>query len=353
MRRSLVTLMVVLLGTQADAQSTPQPPRDEALRSIARDPGDPRAQLETAGQPARPDRQPGPGGLLFFISRGLPKAELAAAIAAAREDRSITLVVRGLMPGETFQDALRAWSRILGREQDPPALVIDPTLFRRYAVTSVPTLLDTATGRPPSPAAPALPGGFFTDPTGSFPIAEPDMGELMRERAAHLDLAAKGQAALARFWRHVAAAPLPPATSTRTHRYRPFVQTANDLRDAQGTLIVPAGALINPLEQVPLTSTILVIDAQSPAEIAWARDQAGQGPNLIILIANPDRSGGWGAWQRLQDELGQPVFLLDRNLALRLGVQVTPSRIEADGQDLVITEASLPARFDTTRSSAP
>ncbi len=144
-----------------------------------------------------------------------------------------------------------------------------------------------------------------------------------------------------------------PATVTRTRHHRPFVRTANELRDAQGKLIVPAGFLINPLEQVPLTSTILVIDAQSPAEIAWARDQAGQGLYPIILIANPDRSGGWGAWQRLQDELGQPVFLLDRNLALRLGVQVTPSRIEAHGLDLVITETCLAARLATTGRAAP
>ena len=356
MRPSLVTLLaVVLSGTQADAQEAPQPPRGDRLGRSARDFGDPRAQLEAAGQPGLSDRQPGPGGLLLFVSRGLPAGELAAAIAAARADRSITLVVRGLMPGETFQDTLGAWSRILGRQQVPPALVIDPTLYRRYAVTSVPILLDAATGRPPRafPAAPVLPGGFFSDPAGTFPIAEPDLGNVLRGLAAHLDLPARGKAALARFWQQVAATSLPPATSTRTRRHRPFAQTANDLRDAQGGLILPAGTLINPLEQVPLTSTILVIDGQSPTEIAWARDQAGQGRHPIILIANPDRSGGWDAWQRLQEELGQPVFLLERTLALRLGVQVTPSRIEAHGLDLVITEMSLAARLATTGRATP
>ena len=121
-----------------------------------------------------------------------------------------------------------------------------------------------------------------------------------------------------------------------------MARTSTDLRDHTGRLLLPARSELNPLEQLPLTARILVIDGQDPHELAWAKTQRAANRATIHLVANPDREGSWDAWQRLQQQLDAPPFLLDRHLADRLGVRATPSLIEADGAELVVHEIALP-----------
>ena len=283
----------------------------------------------------------------------MPHAELVAALDAAAADPRLTLVLRGLLPGESLNDAMQALARLIGRRDPPPAIVIDPTLYRRHQVTVVPTLLDPATGQPERRgahhrgprAAQDVPGFAAT----TWSIAEPDLAEVLRARAATLDVPARAQAAMARFWRQVPALTLPPASTSRSRSFTPAVRTGSALRDDQGQLLLRAGTVLNPLATLPLTSRILVFDAQDPAEIAWAKTQRAAGRATIHLAVNPDRAGGWAAWQALQDQLGGPVFLLDAKLQGRLGVQVTPSLIEAQGPELVVTETALSRQHMETR----
>ena len=257
----------------------------------------------------------------------MPRPELVAAIAAARADPTLTLVVRGVLPGETLADAMAAWAALLGRTATPPALLIDPRLFRRYAVAAVPTLVDAGSGA-------QLRGAVSTSRLAqerqqqagrdlgrigpTWPIAEPDLAAVMRKAAERLDLPGRAAAALARFWRQVPAVALPPATTSSVRRIRPMARTSTDLRDHAAGLLLPARSELNPLEQVPLTARILVIDAQDPRELAWAKAQRAANRATIHLVANPDRAGGWPAWQALQNGLAAPAFLLDRHLAERL-----------------------------------
>ena len=116
MTRILVTLLpATLLAQQVMAGSTSMfPPTDEDMRAIAPIACKRRAAFKAALQPPRPATARDRGGLLF-VSRGMPGAELVAAIAAARADASLTLVVRGVLPGETLADAMAAWTALLGR----------------------------------------------------------------------------------------------------------------------------------------------------------------------------------------------------------------------------------------------
>lgn len=355
MSRTLVTLLATaLLAQTAVAGSTSMiPPTDQDMRAIARAAGEHRVPFEAAPQPPRPAAAPARGGLLF-VSRGMPKGELTAAIAAAASDPTLRLIVRGVLPGETLADALRAWAALIGRRETPPAIIIDPTLFRRHDIQAVPTLIDAVTGQevrrgldPEHLAAPGQDGsGHVLGSIGpTWPIAEPDLAQLMRERAEQLDLPGRAQAALARFWRQAPAVTLPPARTDRVRRVRPLARTTTDLVDHQGRVLLITGSELNPLEHVPLTARILVIDGQDPHELAWARAQRATNRATMHLITNPNRDGSWAAWQAVQDDLDAPAFLLDRHLADRLHVEATPSLIEAHGTELVITETAL-SRLD-------
>ena len=348
---TLVTLSAaVLLMTVPAASKTGIPPVDQALRAVVRV-GEPRAQLQAAPLPPRPATASSRGGLFLFVSRGMPAAELQAVLAEAAADPALTLVLRGLLPGERLDAALPAIARLITRHDPAPAILIDPGLYRRHEVIAVPTLLDPATGhrlqgaisRPALEQARRLADGTDLGRTGPiWPIAEPDLAEVLKARAASLDLPARAEAAMARFWRQVPAVTLPPAQSSTTRRFRPEARTSSDLRDHNGKLLLPGGSLLNPLQTLPLTARILVLDAQDPAELTWARTQRHPHRTTIHLLTNPDREGGWGAWQALQRQLDAPPFLLNRHLADRLRVRATPSLIEADGAELVVHEIALP-----------
>ena len=340
----------VLLMTVPAASTTGMPPGGEALRTVVRA-GEPRAQLQAAPLPPRPAAPSSRGGLLLFVSRGMPAAELQAALAEAAADPSLTLILRGLLPGERLDAALPAIARLITRHDPPPAILIDPGHYRRHEVTAVPTLLDPTTGhrlqgaiaRPALEQARRHAEGTDLGRIGpTWEIAEPDLVEVLQARAADLDLPARAEAAMARFWRQVPAVTLPPAQTTTTRRFRPEARTRSDLNDNRGRRLLPAGSRLNPLQSLPLTARILVLDAQDPAELAWASTQRDPSRATIHLLTNPDREAGWDAWQALQQQLGDPPFLLDRHLAERLRVRATPSLIEAEGMELVVREIALP-----------
>ena len=183
----VMLLAALLVATSASAQSTPdRSTADEDLHAIVRNAGERRTPFTAAPQPPHQAASSSSGGRFLFVSRGLPHAELLAALDAAAADPRLTLVLRGLLPGETLNDAMQALARLIGRRDPPPAIVIDPTLYRRHQVTVVPTLLDPATGHRIEGAINAedlahadVPGFAAT----TWGIAEPDLVDLLQARA--------------------------------------------------------------------------------------------------------------------------------------------------------------------------
>ena len=350
MTRTLVTLLAgTLLAQQALAAGTSMiPPTDEDLRAIPRIAGERRAPFEAARSPlARLQRATGAAS--FFVSRGMPRPELVAAIAAARADPQPH-------PGRARRPARRdpgrrhgAWAALLGRTATPPALLIDPRLFRRYAVApcrpwSTPQRRAAARHRQPEPAGAGAPAAGRPRSRADRPHLANRRARsclVLRSRAERLDLPAvprppsPGSGARCR--------PSPcrrprPAACAASARWRGPARHSG----TTGRLLLPARSELNPLEQVPLTARILVIDAQDPRELAWAKTQRAANRATIHLVANPDRAGGWPAWQTLQNGLEAPAFLLDRHLAGPAGVRATPSLIEADGAGARRHEIALP-----------
>ena len=208
-------LAALLVAMSASAQGTPDGSMaDEGLHAIVRHAGERRTPFTAAPPPAHPAAELSSGGRFLFISRGMPHAELLAAVDVAAADPRLTLVLRGLLPGESLNEAMQALARLVGRRDPPPSIVIDPTLYRRHQVTVVPTLLDPASGRRREGAINAddfaredVPGFAAT----TWGITEPDLADVLQARAAALDLPARARAAMARFWRQVPALTLPRA----------------------------------------------------------------------------------------------------------------------------------------------
>lgn len=289
---------------------------------------------------------------LVFISGTMPGAAMREALQLASDERDVALVVRGLPPGGSLKAYARAVAALARRYDPVPAILIDPEAFRRHAISSVPTILDTATGRkaPGSLDPGQLERRTATsgEPVGpTWPIAEPDVAEVLQTRAASLDLDARARSSVERYWQRASILELPPAARGTARLVDVSVTTVNDLIDHQGQIVAAAGTRLNPLDHLPFTAKLVVLDARSMAQRRWARRQHEADRTTVFLVAGFDRASGWGGWKALGDELGAPAYLLTPAVAARLGIEATPSMITGRGRDLLLVEIAEDALGET------
>ena len=164
-------------------------------------------------------------------------------------------------------------------------------------------------------------------------VIESDLVDELRQRAVSVDL---GQlhSAQARYQPanlHV----LPRATKDTTTVVDLTHTLEQDLVDAQGTILYPAGFTFNPLRHVSLTGALVVIDGSDPEQVAWFQGSPYVKNHRALLLL----SGGLAA--PLRDELARPVAYLTEDIALRLQVRAVPSVVIEQENQLVIREVSL------------
>jgi conjugal transfer pilus assembly protein TraW len=298
---------------------------------------------------SRPLAMPHERQLILFVSASLGDEALKRAFRAASGDPEITIVFRGVLPGETLTRVVRRLGELLEGIEPKPNVAIHPKSFRDHRVSLVPTIVEQASGR--TIRGTLLAETFRKRADGATDldlgvvgpvrdIAEPDLVALIKAEIAQADIEADAMEAVSSYWRRVSFIELPKASKHRVRRLDPTVTTENELRVHEGRLLAPAGVAINPLERLPFASRLLVFDGTDPDELAWAKEHVHPERKTILITAKIDREVGWPAWKRLHDDLGQPVYLLPAKLAERLAIEATPTLIEAspDGQALLITE---------------
>ena len=164
-------------------------------------------------------------------------------------------------------------------------------------------------------------------------VVETDLGDELRQRAINVDVE-QLRSAQARYQPanlHV----LPRATKDTTRMVDLTHTLEQDLVDAQGTILYPAGFTFNPLRYVSLSGALVVIDGSDPEQVAWFQGSPyGSNHRALLLL-----SGGLAA--PLRDELARPVAYLTEDIALRLQVRAVPSVVIEQENQLVIREVSL------------
>ena len=128
---------------------------------------------------------------------------------------------------------------------------------------------------------------------------------------------------------------LPRAEKDTTTRVDLTHTLEQDLVDAQGTILYPAGFTFNPLRYVSLSKALVVIDGSDPEQVAWFKGSPyGTNRRALLLL-----SGGLAA--PLGDELRRPVAYLTEDIARRLQLRAVPSIVVEQDSQLVIREVSL------------
>ncbi|NJO38528.1 MAG: hypothetical protein HC871_14120, partial [Rhizobiales bacterium] len=281
--------------------------------------------------------------------RSLGDEALKRAFRAASGDPDVTIVFRGVLPGETLTGVVRRLGALLEEIEPKPNVAIHPKSFRAHRVTLVPTIVEPASGKAIRGTLLAetfrkrADGATDLDLGAVGPvreITEPDLAELIKAEVAKADIEADAMASVFSYWRRASFVDLPKASKHRVRRLDPTVMTENELRDHDGRLIAPAGVTINPLERLSFTSRLVVFDGTDAEERAWAKEHVHPDRKTILITTRIDREIGWPAWKQLHEDLEQPVYLLPAKLAERFAIEATPTLIEAapDDQALLITE---------------
>ena len=309
----------------------------------------------TAGQDPTIDANNGqnhrhPADRWLFVSFGMPAQELLAAAREAAESQAV-LVFRGVdANGNTGTLGLRL-ANVVKAIKPTPGAIIDPLLFKRFAITAVPAqVISDAQGQ--VRRAQGLPGfawlarqdvGDAGQKGPVYAIQEPDLLEEIQRRIQTTDWAQQKQQALANFWQGQGQGlDLPNAKSNRERVFDPSLTVTQNIYHPDGRLIAQKGQRLNPQTLMPMRHVYIIFDASQPAQVSLAKQlgkQAARNKKPVVFLfskLNPEK--GWAHYNTLAANMGAPVYQLNTALLKRFQIQALPTVIEGRGDKLSIKE---------------
>jgi conjugal transfer pilus assembly protein TraW len=174
-----------------------------------------------------------------------------------------------------------------------------------------------------------------------YPIAEKNLLELIAERLRAKErsgeLGRLQQESVARATASVTSPPpvagIRTAQVARTVYFDPSVVLEQNVVDASGKVLYPAGTRKNPLDVVSLSKSLLFFDARDPRQVLRAREliDRSKGPVKPILVG--------GSYMDLMKRWKTPVYADQQGALVRkLGILAVPAFVSQEGKLLRIDE---------------
>jgi len=292
---------------------------------------------------------------LVFISLSPGSSVLKGLFEEASGQNDVVLIFRGPKPGQKLPQLLAELKPLLKGIDPVPNIVIDPTRFQKWAVTSVPEIIVEEQGRATirvkgvsslawlkSQQALGRQGdlGQFGE---TYAIAEIDLLAEIKKRLANIDWPKQQQQAIARFWQNRQFEGLPEAQENRDRLIDLTVTAPRDLVGPNGQLIIPAGLTVNPLDKMAFGLCLKVFDGSNKAQFGFVRHTSCQDKNarVLYLATELDRTAGWEGLKSLETSLNAPVYLLTIDVKQRFQLHAVPSLVEQSGRQLVVKERKV------------
>lgn len=311
-------------------------------------------------------------GILVFASLSLGDEGLDDILTAVSGQPDAVIVFRGIPEGMSLGQGIKAVQTLAAKKDPVPNIIINPTLFKTYNITAVPTIVmledDPLPGEQPNVVAQV---SGLSDPVwlarevdhgkkGDLgvkgpvdKISEPDLIEVAKKRLANIDWEEKKNQAVERFWTKQKFYELPRALKSRTREIDPSVMITSDISTPNGTIIAHAGDVINPLcdpREVckPGTRTfnqaVVIFDPQDKKQmelLAKRLPEIKQDPEvqrITYIVTKLDKDKGWNAYKEVINYFEAPVYLLTPDLIERFELEYAPSVITAKGKRFIVRE---------------
>lgn len=176
-----------------------------------------------------------------------------------------------------------------------------------------------------------------------FAVLEPDMLSMIEAKLRGAQASGKIAAMNKELARRTEArvrrpAPVPgimTATKLRSWTYDPTITISEDIRDDKGALIIPAGRRINPLDTAGLRQSLVFLNGDDPAQVAWALGSTTQlNAKLILTSGSP--------FDRMKAAQRRFYFDQGGQLTGKFGIRAVPAVVEQNGRLLKVTEVVVP-----------
>ena len=159
----------------------------------------------------------------------------------------------------------------------------------------------------------------------TFPVAEPDMLEFIRAKLQTIqDPEPVENVSL--------------TTENKSWLLDPSYVVPEDILNADGTILHPAGTTVNPLETMPLLAPLIFIDGKDDKQIEWAMRESKRLTThthhpKIILVA--------GSIMSLMKKHQMRLYFDQKGtLTKRLGIEHVPATVTQSGLKLQIDEVA-------------
>ncbi len=289
-------------------------------------------------------------GRWIFVSMSMPAQELKAAAEEAAATKSL-LVFRGVEKGGDTGTITRRLYEVVKDIKPVPGAVIDPTLFTRFGVQAVPTMIETnADGE--TRTARGLPGFDWMSKRDAsdlgqrgpvFGIAEPDMIEEMQRRIAEFDWQKEKQHAIDNFWvQQKDSVGLPVAEKNKERRIDTSIVSTQDIFHPDGRLIFKKGQTINPQAIMPMRHVYILFDATNKKQVEIAKkigdEMLAKQKPVVYLFSKMDTEKGWEHYNQTTELMNAPIYKLNKTIIERFQIQALPSVVEGLGDTILVRE---------------
>ena len=314
---------------------------------------------------------------LIFVSYSLTDDVILDILKRNAGREATTVVMRGVPDGANLATGLRRMQDLARQVTPEPNIILDPTLFTRFGVKAVPTVVrakrDIETQKStPSESRLSLIAkveGLHNDEwlleridrgeTGDlgqqgpiFKIAERDLIEVIKERVLAIDWEAKKQAAINRFWSNRTFIDLPQAREAHVREIDPSVVLTQDMTDSAGNVIRRKGERVNPLSIMPFRSEVLIFNPTRDEEreliaahLALTKDEPYR--KRIFIATAIEKSRGWDVYQELTEWLDAPLYLLTPEIQIRFHIEETPAIVTADDRVFKVRTLAKETKHET------
>lgn len=314
-------------------------------------------QLEAARKSGGP--MDAPIRYRLYVSQSMGPGAMRAAFVYGAMNPDMVLVFKGLKRGQKFTAIMKLVTELYTEAKEGkaiPRIMIDPTLFADSNVQVVPTLevLDKKDNAiaivrgNPNPRwiedqVAAGRKGDLGNMGATSPIVEIDMATLLQEAAAKIDLKKYGQTQVANFWKYRDFYDLPTATVSKTRKVDPTVVMTETISAPDGTVLAYPGQRLNPFDVAPFNMKLVVIDARDDAQVAFARRQviASEGKSIRVIATRFSDEPNFKEYDALIGDVGRHVYLLEKFLAERLGIEKVPCTVEGGDRVLIVKEYAI------------
>lgn len=171
-----------------------------------------------------------------------------------------------------------------------------------------------------------------------FEIKEESMLDMIKDRLAKAESSGMIEKMQKQFQQKVNARLLRPkavdgivrTVEPRTFYFDPTYIQVEDIKDAEGNILVPAGTTVNPLEELNWGEPLIFINGDDREQIDWAVKKHGK----IILVE--------GSVLELSDQISRAVYFDQGGvLTHKFEIQGVPAIVVQDGSKLKISEIKI------------